>query len=85
MMRYGLRDDQFSRIENLLPGRPGTVGRNRDRGNRLLVDAVIWKFRAGRAVARFAGTFRRLVQHPQALLAVGCERGLGEAFQGFGR
>src|SRR3984893_15444287 len=47
MKRYGLRDDQFARIENLLPGRPGTVGRNSDRGNRLFVEAVIWKFRAG--------------------------------------
>ena len=37
MKRYGLRDDQFARIENLLPGRPGTVGRNSDRGNRLFV------------------------------------------------
>jgi len=46
-MRYGLLDDQFDRIENLLPGRPGTVGRNSDRGNRPFVDAVIWKFRAG--------------------------------------
>jgi len=27
MKRYGLHDDQFSRIEALLPGRPGTVGR----------------------------------------------------------
>jgi transposase len=47
MERHGLRDDQFARIENLLPGRPGTVGRNSDRGNRLFVDAVIWKFRVG--------------------------------------
>ena len=47
MRRYALRDDQFSRIEALLPGRPGTVGRNSDLGNRLFVDAVIWKFRAG--------------------------------------
>ena len=39
MHRYGLRDDQFARIENLLPGRPGTVGRNSDLGNRLFVDA----------------------------------------------
>jgi transposase len=31
----------------LLPGRPGTVGRNSDLGNRLFVDAVIWKFRVG--------------------------------------
>ena len=45
--RYGLRDDQFARIETLLPGRPGSVGRNSDKGNRLFVEAVIWKFRAG--------------------------------------
>ena len=47
MKRYGLRDDQFARIEGLLPGRPGHVGRNSDLGNRLFVEAVIWKFRAG--------------------------------------
>jgi len=47
MDRHALRDDQFARIENLLPGRPGTVGRNSDLGNRLFVDAVIWKFRVG--------------------------------------
>jgi hypothetical protein len=42
MERQALRDDQFARIEHLLPGRPGTVGRNSDLGNRLFVDAVIW-------------------------------------------
>src|ERR1035441_11115575 len=47
MKRYGLRDDQFARIEARLPGRPGSVGRNSDRGNRLFVEAVIWKFRSG--------------------------------------
>ena len=47
MKRYGLRDDQFERIELLLPGRPGTVGRNSVKGNRLFVEAVIWKFRSG--------------------------------------
>ena len=47
MNRHGLRDDQFARIEQLLPGRPGYVGRNSDRGNRLFVEAVIWKFRTG--------------------------------------
>ena len=31
--RYGLRDNQFARIENLLPGRPGHVGRNSEGGN----------------------------------------------------
>src|SRR5947207_12657027 len=47
MERHALRDDQFARIEHLLPGRPGTVGRNSELGNRVFVDAVIWKFRAG--------------------------------------
>jgi transposase len=42
-----LSDDQFARIEHLLPGRPGYVGRNSDEGNRLFVEAVIWKFRTG--------------------------------------
>jgi transposase len=30
----------------LLPGRPGHVGRNSELGNRLFVEAVIWKFGA---------------------------------------
>jgi transposase len=47
MRRYALSDDQFARIEALLPGRPGSVGRNSDRGDRLFVEAVIWKFRSG--------------------------------------
>src|SRR3984957_2939606 len=47
MRRYALSDDQFARIEALLPGRPGSVGRNSDVGNRLFVEAVIWKFRSG--------------------------------------
>jgi transposase len=45
--RYALSDEQFARIEHLLPGRPGSVGRNSDKGNRLFVDAVVWKFRTG--------------------------------------
>ena len=57
MERHALRDDQFARIENLLPGRPGTVGRNSDRGNRLFVDAVIWKFRVGAPWRDLSGRF----------------------------
>ena len=47
MRRYGVRGDQFARIEHFLPGRPGHVGRNSELGNRLFVEAVIWKFRSG--------------------------------------
>ena len=47
MARYALRDDQFDRIENLLPDRLGVVGRNGERGNRSFVEAVLWRFRSG--------------------------------------
>ena len=47
MNRHGLRSDQFARIKKLLPGRPGSVGRDSQLGNRLFVEAVIWKFRTG--------------------------------------
>ena len=44
--RYALRDDQWGRIEPLLPGRPDTVGVTA-RDNRLFVEAVIYRYRAG--------------------------------------
>ena len=44
--RYGLRDDQRDRIKALLPGRMGCVGRPA-RDNRLFVEAVLYRYRAG--------------------------------------
>lgn len=44
--RYGLRDDQWARMEGLLPGRRGTVGRPAE-DNRLFVEAVLYRYRAG--------------------------------------
>jgi transposase len=44
--RYGLRDDQWARIEDLLPGRVGHVG-GTARDNRLFVEAVLYRYRAG--------------------------------------
>src|SRR3712207_6138236 len=46
MRRYGLRDDQWERIEGLLPGRAGHVGVTA-RDNRLFVEAVLYRYRAG--------------------------------------
>jgi transposase len=46
MHRYGLRDDQWERIQDLLPGRKGSVGVTA-RDNRLFVEAVIYRYRAG--------------------------------------
>ncbi len=44
--RYGLRDDQWERIEYLLPGREETVGVTA-KDNRLFVEAVLYRYRAG--------------------------------------
>jgi transposase len=44
--RYGLRDDQWARIAPLLPGRVGHVG-GTARDNRLFVEAVLYRYRAG--------------------------------------
>ena len=44
--RYGLRDDQWERIKDLLPGRKETVGVTA-KDNRLFVEAVIYRYRAG--------------------------------------
>jgi len=44
--RYALRDDQWHRIESLLPGRDGYVGVTA-RDNRLFVEAVLYRYRAG--------------------------------------
>ena len=44
--RYGLRDDQWERIQDMLPGRKETVGVTA-KDNRLFVDAVLYRYRAG--------------------------------------
>ena len=44
--RYGLRDDQWARISGLLPGRVGYVG-GTAKDNRLFVEAVLYRYRAG--------------------------------------
>ncbi len=46
MRRYGLRDDQWERIKDCLPGREGHVG-GTAKDNRLFVDAVLYRYRAG--------------------------------------
>jgi transposase len=46
MRRYALRDDQWERMKDLLPGREGHVGVTAN-DNRLLVEAVLYRSRAG--------------------------------------
>lgn len=44
--RYGLRNDQWERIEGMVPGRAGHVG-GTAKDNRLFVEAVLYRYRAG--------------------------------------
>lgn len=44
--RYALRDDQWERIEHMLPGRPGDVGVTA-KNDRLFVEAVLYRYWAG--------------------------------------
>jgi transposase len=46
MPRHALRNDQWDRIKDLLPGRAGTVGVTA-KDNRLFVEAVLYRYRTG--------------------------------------
>ena len=46
MERFGLRNDQWDRIKDFLPGREGHVGGTAE-DNRLFVEAVLYRFRTG--------------------------------------
>jgi transposase len=46
MRRYALRDDQWDRIRDMLPGRAGSVGVTAA-DNRLFVEAVLFRYRSG--------------------------------------
>ena len=62
MRRYALRDDQWDRIEGLLPGREGCVGVTA-KDNRLFVEAVLYRYRAGipwRDLPERSGAWKRV-------------------------
>ena len=44
--RYGLGDEQWLKIEGMLPGRKGSVGRPA-RDNRLFIEGVLYRYRSG--------------------------------------
>src|SRR5271170_8079548 len=46
MRRFGLRDDQWERIKDLLPGREASVGVTAS-DNRLFVEAMLYRYRTG--------------------------------------
>ena len=46
MKRYAIRDDQWDKVKDLLPGSSGWVG-GTAADNRLFVDAVLYRYRSG--------------------------------------
>jgi transposase len=46
LRRHAIRDEDFDRIKDLLPGRPGTPGVTA-KDNRLFIDAVLWIAKTG--------------------------------------
>ena len=46
MERFGLPDDRWDRIKDILPGREGHVG-GTAADNRLFVEAILYRFRTG--------------------------------------
>lgn len=60
--RYALRDDQWERIKDFLPGRGGLAG-GTAKDNRLFVEAVLYRYRAGiawRDLPERFGNFRSI-------------------------
>lgn len=56
MKRYELTDDEWDRIKDLLPGKPGDPG-GRAEDNRLFVNAAIWIARTGAPWRDLPGRF----------------------------
>jgi len=46
MSRYGLRDEEWAKIEHMLPGRKGSVGVTA-KDNRLFIEGVLYRYRSG--------------------------------------
>jgi len=46
MRRYGLKDEQWEKINHLLPGRKDSLGVTA-KDNRLFIEAVLYRYRAG--------------------------------------
>ena len=56
MRRFELSDEQWRRVEGLLPGLPESPGRSGD-NNRLFLEAVLWIVRTGAPWRDLPGRF----------------------------
>lgn len=69
MARKMLRNDQWARIESMLPGKAGDRGVTA-KDNRLFVEAILWDRSRRRTMARLTRSIRALEQRVQAVLAL---------------
>ncbi len=74
MTRYGLHDEPWERIKDLLPGKPGDVGVTAP-DNRRFVEAVLHRYRR-HPMARPAGALWRLEEHAPAVQPLEQNRGV---------
>ena len=80
MNRKLLRNDQWERIKDLLPGKKGDPGKTGG-DNRLFIEAVLWIARTGSPWRAPASCLWQLAQCVHAVLPLGQKRGL-ETFAG---
>ena len=80
MRRYALRDDQWDRIKDLLPGSEGHVGVTA-KDNRLFVEAVLYRYQRRHPVTRSAGTVWPLEGGAYALQPLGREWSVEEGLR----
>jgi transposase len=76
MRRYALRDDQWDRIKDILPGREGHLGVTA-KDNRLFVEAVIYRYRPaslGETCQNGLATRSRYIRASRAGPRAGCGR-----------
>jgi len=83
MERFGLRDDQWDRIKDILPGRDGHVG-GTAADNRLFVEAVLYRFRTGIPWRDLPARFGPLEERASAFQPLGEERGFCTDFPAIG-
>ncbi len=81
LRRHAISDEQWGRIQHLLPGRAGTPGRPAQ-DNRLFVDAVLW---IGKTGAPWRGCIRRSTVWRSASSAPRERRGEPTTRSGAGR
>lgn len=73
--RYGLREDQWEKIKDMLPGREEMVGVTA-KDNRLFVEAVVYRYRAGIPWRDLPARFGELPGRPHAPYALEPKRRL---------